>query len=306
MSDFVESLRERYAGVHDPILIGGYMRSGTSFVMKLLLGHADTRGFETDADLLTAVMRAWMPDRKRVDPYTGMRVLVKNDEARLAELVRLNWLMACEFAGLNVSPDHRIVEKTPGSHAAFPRVRAVFPNASFVVVVREPVTSIRSALAHSLLFYHDPTRSMDSLLQSLIEAWSKSMEQTREAARALGDRLLVVDYNEFLGDVPGNLDALFQWCGLSSSPEVVANAIENAGTPHREREYWRRILSWTEDEFNRRYETQLTSQQQAVVMAKAMPLFQDIMSLPTSTLRSVKRPGLSGSATTVTTASPGS
>ena len=299
-----DTVTERYDRVPDPIFIGGHMRSGTSFVMKLLLGHRDTSGFNADAAVLQPVLDTWMPENRRLDPYSGITAVLRGDEARRRKLTRSIWFFTCEFGGLPVFK-RRIVEKTPNSQLVFARAAEVFPHAAFVTVIREPVASVRSALAHSLLFAPDRARDSGALLQSLVEAWCDSMRQTQEAARLVGSRMLLINYSEFLKDINAGTRSLFEWCGLECSAEAIARSITKAGEPGAERVFWRKILQWSDGEFAARYEAKLTERQQHWIAKAGMRLYEEIDGLREAGC-SLNRPGFSASAATVTTASPGS
>jgi hypothetical protein len=304
MSNATTSLADRFDQLPDPIFIGGYMRSGTSFVMKLLLGHVRITGFKADADLLAPILHAWMPEREP-HPYAGIMAVMKQDAASIRRLVRANWFFVYEYAGRPVSAK-RIVEKTPDSQAVFARAAEIFPRAQFIVVIREPLSSVRSALAHVLLFHPEQARNTDAAIRTIVGDWLESLDQTRTAFHALGSRILLVNYDEFLADVPGQTRSLFEWCGLEGDAAAVSRAIGIAGGPDDERAFWQRILDWPEDEFARRYGVKLTDSQRAMVAKRAALPYQEVDALRIAAGRSANRPGLSASGTTLTTASPGS
>jgi hypothetical protein len=296
---------ERFERLPDPIFIGGYMRSGTSFVMKLLQGHPKTTGFKADADLLAPILDAWLPENDTRHPYTGIMAVMKRDVASVRKLVRANWFFVYEYVGRPIFL-RRIVEKTPDSQALFMRVCEIFPEASFVVVIREPISSVRSALAHSLLFHPAESKNIAQALERLVKEWTHSMEETRAAAQSLGERLQLVNFDEFLGDVPTAARALFARCGLEASEDAVMRAIKFAGSPDDERAFWLRILDWPEDEFARRYGTQLDDAQRAWVAKRTLDLFKEIDAMRVQASRSTNRPGLPASESTRTIATPGS
>jgi hypothetical protein len=307
MTHETNNVAARFDRLPDPVYIGGYMRSGTSFVMKLLQGHVRTTGFKTDADLLGPILNAWLPEGGQSDPYTGIMAVMKRDVASIRRLVRANWFFVYEYVGRPIF-QKRIVEKTPDSQGLFARMCEVFPQASFVVVIREPVASVRSALAHALLFYPAESTNVATTIERIVTDWTQSMEQTREAARMLGDRLLLVNFDEFVSDVPAGTRAMFEWCGLEAGDDAVGRAIAFAGSPDDERTFWLRILDWPEDEFARRYGMQLDQSQRDWVAARTLELFQEVNALRVQASRSTNRPDLPGASSGAarTTATPGS
>lgn len=305
MNDNATSTAARFDQLPDPIFIGGYMRSGTSFVMKLLQGHPRTTGFKADSDLLAPILNAWMPDDRTIHPYTGINAVMKRDDDRIRKLVRANWFFVYDFAGVPVF-EKRVVEKTPDSQALFMRTAEVFPQASFVVVIREPLRAVRSALAHSLLFYPDESTSIEQTLHRVLHDWKQSMEQTRQVVQQLGAHVRLVNFGEFLTDVQPSAKALFAWCGLEDSDEAVDRAVKFAGSPGDERDFWQRILDWPEDEFARRYGIQLDDGQKSLVASQGDALFAEIDAMRHQASTSANLPGLSASAQTRTTAAPGS
>lgn len=305
MNDATPSTAARFDLLPDPIFIGGYMRSGTSFIMKLLQGHPHTTGFKADADLLGPILGAWMPEDGGGHPYTGINAVLKRDDARIRRLVRANWFFVYDFAGVPIF-EKRVVEKTPDSQAIFARTCEVFPQASFVVVIREPVSAVRSALAHALLFYPNESHSIEQTVMRVLHDWTRSMEQTRTIASELGDRLLLVNFGEFLSDVPTQSQAMFEWCGVQSDEESVQRAIAFAGSPGDEKAFWQRILDWPKDEFEKRYSIQLDDGQQSLATSQGSSLFAEVDAMRIQASRNLNRPGLSGSTSTRTTAAPGS
>jgi len=266
---------ERYDALPDPIFVGGSMRSGTSFVMKLLQGHPHMTGLKMDADLLGPILRAWMPEGRHHDPYTGVMALVKRDEAQLRRFVRANWFFVYEYAGRPVFTK-RLVEKTPDSQAMFRTACEVFPNASLVIVIREPIGSVRSALAHALLFYPNQSLNLEATIERVTEEWTQSMQQTLGVLNWLGNRILLVNFDEFLTDVQAHAASLLEWCGADAQESVVAKAVAFAGSPGDERAYWQRILDWPEDEFAWRYGAQLNPTQQQWVQGRTRSLYEEV------------------------------
>ncbi len=112
-----------------PIIVFGNTRSGTSIIQKVLAAHPD--------------VTAWYEPRNLwqfADPAREHDEFEESDATpRVRRYIRRQFLRY-----QNTEGGKRIVEKTPVNILRIPYVRAIFPEAVFVYVVRSPFSFISS------------------------------------------------------------------------------------------------------------------------------------------------------------------
>lgn len=190
-----------------PIFVGGLHRSGTTLLADLIGAHPDasplagTGVFHDEGQFLQDVVptasQCGGPGRFA---FGARAHLTEADVVDAdAERARL-WASWSPYWDLTRS---FVVEKSPPNLLRFRYLRAVFPDAWCVAVVRHPV-----AVAYATLGWTD-----DPVARHL-EHWLVAHERF-EADRAALDRLLFVRYEDLVRDVPGSLAAIDAAIGLA-------------------------------------------------------------------------------------------
>lgn len=306
----LDAITRRYDACSDPIFVGGLMRSGTTLVMKLLLAHPECVGLNLDAHLVGSLLETWKSHEETADVYTSINLAVGHDSTRLHHFIRSNYFFMCEHLDLPVT-ESRLVEKTPGSEGLFARLLPIFPQASLVTTLRHPHATMRSMLAHALLFGGGPlhhahvpaglrqeafalaTRSLRcgtddrSAIQfqaeirihfsRLLKAMVNSLVQLQSIAEQLGDRLIVMNFDELTKDLDHHTQTLFERCGLDASPATVRQAIDDAGRRGEEKVFWRGLMDWSEMEFERRFGWTLTDSQKTRLDRDVIPIHERLV-----------------------------
>jgi Sulfotransferase family len=196
---------------HAPVLfVCGLHRSGTSLVHRCLARHPEVSGFndtgvpEDEGQHLQTVFapayRHGGPGRFGFDPKSHLTedsplVTDANREQLLAEWGR-HWRAG---AGL-------YVEKSPPNLVRTRFLQAMFPRASFLVVVRHPAAVAGATQKWS----RTPSTS-------LVHHWVVCHETLRADAPHL-ERVRIVRYEELVADPDGSLAGVYEWLGLSPQP----------------------------------------------------------------------------------------
>ncbi len=188
------------------VFIGGLHRSGTTPLAKWLADHPEVSGlsntgvYEDEGQHLQSVYPIAMA-------HGGPGKFAFDPEARLTE-----------ESGL-VSPDAPqslieawtpywdasksvLLEKSPPNLIRMRFLRALFPSARFIMVLRHPI-------AVSLATRRWSRTSLDSLMQH----WLAAHRDLAEDAQRVG-RTAVVRYEDLLADPDSQLDRLFAFLGL--------------------------------------------------------------------------------------------
>lgn len=188
------------------VFIGGLHRSGTTPLAKWLAAHPDvsgltgTRVYEDEGQHLQSVYPVAMahggPGRFALDPaarLTENSELVTQDAAgRLLEAWTPYWDTSKPV----------LLEKSPPNLIRMRFLRAIFPSARFIVVVRHPI-------AVSFATRKWSGTSIDSLLRHWLGAHENLVEDSLQVGRAA-----LVRYEDLLADPQSELDRLFAFLSL--------------------------------------------------------------------------------------------
>jgi hypothetical protein len=198
-----------------PLFVVGCQRSGTTWLQILLSQHAAIASApETDvfAGYLSLLQKRWMLEsdrRARHGAQTGLQDLL----SEVAFHDAVGQLAAATFrAVLARKPGARIVlEKTPHNVLHVPLILALFPNARFIHVIRDPravLASLRAAARSWGGFWAD-TGAVSGALR-----WREHVSRGLEIPR-LTPHYREIRYEALRADTAGCLHELFDWLGLA-------------------------------------------------------------------------------------------
>jgi hypothetical protein len=115
--------------LRSPIILFGNVRSGTTILQKVIATHPDVVGWSEPIGL-------WL----YADPGRSHDEFDENDATdKVKRYIRNRFLQYQQDHGNRI-----IVEKSPGNILRIPYVRAIFPEASFLFLVRNPLSFISS------------------------------------------------------------------------------------------------------------------------------------------------------------------
>lgn len=190
------------------VFIGGLHRSGTTPIAKWLAAHPDVSGltgtgvYEDEGQHLQSVYPTAMahggPGRFALDPaarLTEDSELVTRDAARrLLEAWTPYW----------DTSKPRLVEKSPPNLIRMRFLRALFPSARFIMVVRHPI-------AVSFATRKWSRTSVDALLQHWVSAHEHLVDDSLQVGRTA-----LIRYEDVMADPDSQLDRLFAFLSLPS------------------------------------------------------------------------------------------
>lgn len=214
----------------EPVFIVGEARSGTSLLYRSLQNHSAFKprvgiklGESHAVELLASIDPPAGPDNPLVRFMTDERSYAEfvddiSQFRRRREFVRRRFPdtrqnRAMWFAESLAAGDHlvirryfmmaadargaeRLVEKTPQHLRSVPLLRAAFPRARFLYIVRHPVDTLSSYLRR---FQVDPGKSPWANIdpQVFCERWKTNASAALQMARHRSFRLLVLRYEDF-------------------------------------------------------------------------------------------------------------
>jgi hypothetical protein len=193
------------------LFIGGLHRSGTSLVHRCIARHPDATGFsgtgvpEDEGQHLQSVFppayayggpgRFGFDERAHLTEHSPMATVASRE--RLLEEWGAHW------------PDHHAavcVEKSPPNLVRMRFLKAVFPEASFVMVIRHPAAVACATQKWSRTPW-----------TSLVHHWVRAHETMLDDAGSVSP-VTIVRYEDFVADPDGTLAGIFASVGLARHP----------------------------------------------------------------------------------------
>jgi hypothetical protein len=215
------------------VFVGGLHRSGTTLLARLLASHADATGLsDTGApeDEGQHLQPVWPP----AIHFGGPGKFALSKQARLTEDSPLatseNAQRVWDAWRPYWNSDSRyLIEKSPPNLVMGRFLQQLFPSATFVFIVRHPVTVTLA------------TRKWQrrTSLTKLMENWFTAHELTQQDLPHL-HRCLVVSYEWLLADPRTTLDEITGFLGM---PGTVDTSSVNASGSTRYEDAWSELLS---------------------------------------------------------------
>ena len=230
---------QEIARTHPFVFLGGLHRSGTTLLFRMLREHPEISGFtnnqdanewlaaEDEGQYLQSVYPpaiywggpgkfAFAPDAHMTEESA---LLTPENKVKLA----LQWLPYWDVS------KRYLLEKSPPNLLWTRFLQSIFPNSSFVIIVRHPVAVSLATEKWS------PTG-----LNSLLEHWLVAHE-TFEADRPHLRRVMTIKYETLVSEPVSTLGAIYEFLGLPPHPTTF-----QATTEHNQR-YFAQWLDLAKD-----------------------------------------------------------
>ena len=197
-------------------LLCGHPRSGTTLLEQVLDAHPDIQSAEE-----TRLMHdeAYLPLIR--DLPEGTSILEALDSAPPGSLLRSrDNYFRCSERFLRTSIRGRLlVDKNPGLNALIPMVVRVFPEARFLVALRDPRDVVLSCFMQALAL--TPISSAFLSLEETVRHYASSMGFWLAMRPRMGDSWLEVRYEELVDDLPGAARRTLDFLGVSFDERVL-------------------------------------------------------------------------------------
>jgi len=199
------------------VIVLGTMRSGTSWLVQLLLAHPEVGGNAAESALFNALWDFW--ENAHSEYGEGVSALLGQGELAVA------WRQFSDRIFLaardRYSPEASwFVEKTPGHVDRIPLMAVTYPDAWYVHIVRDGRDVVRSIL-ESPFGTDDPTDAAGYWVDAV-----RKVEQQRWRL----PRFREVRYEQLVADPVGEVRGLFEWMGLAVDADVNDRLAQRAAT----------------------------------------------------------------------------
>lgn len=231
-------LRQAEAGLRaftgcNLVFLVGAPRSGTTWLQRLLASHPrvqtgqESRVFDA---YLGRHLRTWDAEVERrtrpglaARPGVGLGAYLRREDV----VDSLRFTVAKMTAAAGLQPGEVFLEKSPGHAQFLPEIRAVFPEARFIHIHRDPRDVIGSILIASRSWGRDWA---PRTARAAVDRWTRSVQAVRRSQRELGSEgFFEVAYGDLrTGPVPV-LRALASFLDLPWAEEEICRAVEANG-----------------------------------------------------------------------------
>jgi hypothetical protein len=219
----------------DVIFVGGCMRSGTTLVQRLLSAAPGASPMSAECQYMTAIVGLYETWRSRYDQFLGdffhdadsFEVFSKNLVDQFVDVIRSRLPAAST-----------LVLKNPELTYDFPLLSRWYPQAKFVVMMRDPRDTIASMMAvargHRVAKTPSMLANMADNVERLADVYKSYYAAVIAAYPQFGSRLAFVRYEDLVAAPDRVLAELGRFTGLTLNIETLRSM------PDNEREFWDR------------------------------------------------------------------
>jgi tetratricopeptide (TPR) repeat protein len=201
----IDALRRHGMPDERPVLIVGMPRSGTTLVEQILASHPLVHG-SGETGLLGRAVVQLATELKQPYPE-GLDALPGSSLRKQAETY-LNGLES------GAGSAQRIVDTSPMNFMQLGLAAALLPDARFIHVRRDPMDNCLSIYREMLGDMHSYAHDLNDL-GDFYQLYEQMMEHWVET---LGARMHEITYENLVGDAPGEIRHLLEFCGIPHHP----------------------------------------------------------------------------------------
>ncbi|MGH2725653.1 MAG: sulfotransferase family protein [Actinomycetota bacterium] len=219
----------------DPVVIGATGGSGTRVVVRMLQTFGVALGNRLNESLDPYVFMRFYD--RWIDPFvldrTGRQALSRRERARMVD--ELREAVDAHLEDAKPTPGAVWGWKSPRSIFLLPLLAEVFSEMRFVQVVRDPrdmafSANQRQLESHGALYLTPEERAEPVPVQSAL-LWKRVNDDARSFGATMGDRYLLVRFEELCDDPAGSAKALASFVGVVPDDGRVREAATHVSEP---------------------------------------------------------------------------
>lgn len=194
-----------------PVFVVGFPRSGTTLVEQMLDAHPQMQS--TDEQPVTEQLSAQLAEAGVDLPHE----LYKLDQHDCDELRKGYWVLTCR--GVHRQWDKLLVDKNPMNLLHLPLLHRMFPQARFILVVRDPRDVVVSCyLQH---FRALPLQAACRSWAVLADAYVRAMRHWIHHVQLMRVHTLTVRYEDLLADAPSSTRKMAAFLDLDQADAML-------------------------------------------------------------------------------------
>ncbi len=194
-------------GAKTPIFITGLPRSGTTLLDKILSGHSDVTSADESFFYPVAMQNTCGLRAESIPSSDAVRAAAKVDKSDIAKryMALINHRLGSE---------NYFIEKLPENFLYLSFIAASFPSAKLIFVERHPVDLC-------LALYKQPYFRYAYNLNDLAQFYIAAMELIEVYKSLLGDRLMIVKYEDLVQQPEQTIVKLFESMEIDFEPDCM-------------------------------------------------------------------------------------
>ncbi|AKM10799.1 tetratricopeptide repeat-containing sulfotransferase family protein [Croceicoccus naphthovorans] len=190
----------------DPVFLTGFLRSGTTLLDTILMGHPDTDVREEEE--MVAVLE------RQAGPIENLGNL---DDPAIGKMRDSYFAEAAKGGALH--PDKMLIDKYPLATLRASFIHRAFPDARFIFALRHPCDVVLSCWMQNFRV----TRAMASFLtlENAVGMYAAAMEHWMQAREILPLRVHTVRYEDMISDLQGEMRPLLDFLNLEWDDRIL-------------------------------------------------------------------------------------
>jgi len=223
----------------EKVFIIGLPRSGTTWLMWLLAQHPEVAALQQSGVFLPVKrLEEWWTHDHRFTKGRGASAVEGGARYSMAgtssivtpmdfyEHAREMLSTLFERIAAETPGARMVVDQTPEHMEFVPLIRAIFPDAWFLHIIRDP-RAVYSSMHKAVSSWADPSGFPDTPVH-IARAWVRFVQLGRQIG-VTSDRYLEVRYEDLKADADGQLRRIHEKLRLATDTEARARAIESCG-----------------------------------------------------------------------------
>ncbi|HEY2083501.1 MAG TPA: sulfotransferase [Verrucomicrobiae bacterium] len=197
-------------------LLCGHPRSGTTLLEQVLEAHSDVISAE---ETMLMHDEAYLPLIRDLPEGTDIRPAFDSASPAVIARSRNNYFRCANLLLGRPIGDRLLLDKNPAFNLLIPLVVRVFPEAKFLIALRDPRDVVMSCFMQALPL--TPVSSTYLSLDTTVQQYTNVMGFWLAMRPRMGDQWKEVRYEEMVDDLPSVIRSTLEFLGLAYEENVL-------------------------------------------------------------------------------------